>query len=496
MREMLNPATRKEDLLIRGTVIADEIEIQNLRCKIYLPGNPTDRVWLFIHPTEEQLRLIRSHDHALWRFSFVAESGDLAGDKKYVSAKQVYAHDIKISHWEPGFAEGVMTADAADLKIFFAYGPGRVRSGGKTSGHFWITPHVLLMPASIVESHINGNVNIRNVRTFKFTLPGGLSLEFRKHYLKRENEAGEEVISTKLVAEFETDDPQGRAKINDDLTSGLDDLLLLTSFAGRQRCAWVGWEVYDTLGHTSFYRKNITVPEPQPKHRVGDGLISLQDFDDFIRIAYPRFSAEAPSGLFRRSFYGLLPMPRGEATIESRFTSLYSALENLVLYFRRKNNLEFIFSSGEAAQWQNLRREMMKWLKQQPLLAGEEKAEQRKLVYENLAGLERISFSYAFQKFCEAYSVELNDLWPISDGREGWPLSKIRNKLVHGEDLGDHKVSALATATEHLQWALERMLLAVLGWDYRRSMAGPSYLSSSDIVGYMEWTTDRRIISA
>jgi hypothetical protein len=169
----------------------------------------------------------------------------------------------------------------------------------------------------------------------------------------------------------------------------------------------------------------------------------------------------------------------------------------LVLSFRRQHGFEFVFSDADLVEWRQIKDGSLKeWLKSLPLLAGDGRAEERKLIYENLSALERISLSHAFKKFCEVYSVDLSDLWPISGGGDKkWSLTFIRNKLVHGEVFPSFKMGALMVATEHLRWTLERMILGYFGWSVEKSNVSPSYLSPF-MTAYKAMETERKIISS
>lgn len=144
----------------------------------------------------------------------------------------------------------------------------------------------------------------------------------------------------------------------------------------------------------------------------------------------------------------------------------------------------------------NKGRSLRDWLKSLPLLSGDERAEQRKLIYENLSALERISFGHAFRKFCEVYSVDLADLWPISGGGDkNWSLTFIRNRLVHGEVFPSYKIGALSVATQHVQWILERLILGYFGWSVDNSNVSRAYLSSF-LTAHKAMETERKVISS
>lgn len=220
-------------------------------------------------------------------------------------------------------------------------------------------------------------------------------------------------MSSFLVAEFDFDIPYTFASLDSSITKCLDHFLLITSFASRQRCVWCGWEVFHPESHTRFYRKDVVVPTITKQINFLDGLIIRSDFEDFLKIAYATFIAEEPKDLLRQALS--YAIPRADQAIEAKFVRLFSALETLVLFFRRKNNLEPLFSSQEEDQWNDFRQGFKRWLKDESVLKGDQNRSKQRLIIGNLSALKRIAFSKAFGRFCKVYSMNLEDLWPVSN---------------------------------------------------------------------------------
>jgi hypothetical protein len=323
----------------------------------------------------------------------------------------------------------------------------------------------------------------------------GLRLTFKRHFKTHENAGGEYVTSSRLVAEFDLEDPPSAiAHVDDSITGCLDDFLLIASFAARQRSVWYGWETFDAESHAKFYRRNVAIPNNKKQTKTEDGVISRADFEEFLKVAYSTLIEGEPKDLLRQALNYTIPQ-EGQ-TVNGRFITLYSALETLVLYFRRRNNLETVFAVEEDDSWKQLRRDFKRWLKEESVLKGDENKSKQRLICGNLSALNRIAFSTAFNKCCKFYSVNLQHLWPMTNnttGAEGWSLSEIRNKLVHGESLNEPQLQSLIPAQYHLQWAVERLILVVLGWDIARSNVTPDRLHNNSI--YQNWEIDSRVIS-
>jgi hypothetical protein len=227
-------------------------------------------------------------------------------------------------------------------------------------------------------------------------------------------------------------------------------------------------------------------------------LVDIAHFTKFIRTAYRRFNKIEPREYLRQAIN--CAIPDENLTLESSFVTLYEGLESLVLYFRRreKKQLEYVFppnETGQGSKWKErnqLIEDVKQFLNQHPLLKNSKT--KRNLLFDNLLGLNRVSFRTAFEKMCKHYAADLSDLWPITGNAKGWSLSTIRNKLVHGEHFNPRQIYALIAAKEHLQWMVERLILATLGWDISKSKVSKDYLSRNRRI-YQNWKADQKILS-
>ncbi len=75
-----------------------------------------------------------------------------------------------------------------------------------------------------------------------------------------------------------------------------------------------------------------------------------------------------------------------------------------------------------------------------------------------------------YAQFEKTNPIDISDLWPLTDGPGVPSLNRIRNVLVHGKVFTARSdFQSLSIAAENLQWLLERVLLATLGWEVDRS---------------------------
>ncbi len=422
-------------------------------------------------------------------------AGELKGFKGEIETKmqadKVYFKTSSTVYWGQNIAETILIGVPSDLKVTTLFQRNVKTDVQNISGNFWLTPSVLLSPAKSIEQSNNGNVKVKTIRQFKFTLANGTALSFDEHFRYLKNEDNETVTLTELVAEFELDEQiQDNKEIENNIINQLDDFLMIVSFAERHRCICLGWDFINSESHTKYYRRNLAIPDARKKPSSFEALIDILDFDEFIKQAYGRFIELEPRDLIRQAIqYAIY---REDKTIENSFLTLYSAIETLLLYFRRNQQLETVFVSDD--EWKDFQKALKQWLKNYPLLSGDKNKTKRSFIYKKIPELNRISFSNAFKNLCKFCSVDLSDLWPIVENCDGISLSEIRHKLVHGEAFDLLQLRSLMAAKEHLQWIVERLILAVLGWPVSKSKVNRDYLSHY-MACYKDWGEDQKILS-
>ncbi len=212
-------------------------------------------------------------------------------------------------------------------------------------------------------------------------------------------------------------------------------------------------------------------------------LIVGADVAEFLTTASGAFTDDETGDILRRAV--TYTLPSGTRNLELAFISLYAALESILTFFRRQDEYEILGAEEFAA----LERELRGWLKQHALLRDE--SAKRGLIYEKIRELNRFPFSYVFRRFCEQHALDLSDLWPVLGRPEQWPLMEIRHRLVHGDPFRSRPAEALACASQHLHWVVERMLLSVLGWPVSRSGVSPEQLLRDGGSRYTAWQAER-----
>ncbi len=477
---------KKENYHLYVTLKNGDAVVERVSCKVYLPKRFSDPFFLQFCPSNDQVDII--NEAILPIYSLQGEIKDLSGSiSTKIQADEVWSTTgIASRYWGSELIEvSPLTSKPLNLEVINFLSPRD--SENKSHGRFWITPNNLLAPAGSIMRSYTGAVEVKTVWQQEFTLCNGVHLEFKNRYLYEELGDSEFLTFTELVGEFEIgDEAVNSARINE-LRHDLDDFLLLVSLASRERCVCHGWDIVNSKICLEFYRREIVIPKVKKRRgRRGDELIDLADCRDFINTAYKNFIGFEGKESIRQAIYAAVP--RESVTTEKRFMALYAAVETLVLAYRKKHGLEQVFSSKE---WKRFSCDLRQWLQGHESLA--QNPEKYQLIQSKLGDLNRISFATAFNAFCENYSVDVADLWPVTGNAGGLSLSSIRNRIVHGETFDREKHQALFTATLHLQLVVERMLLAVLDWPIDRSDISKKKVST--YVPYEEMQSHRELIT-
>ena len=259
------------------------------------------------------------------------------------------------------------------------------------------------------------------------------------------------------------------SQTTDERAGETEELLLLRCFAARRR---------------------PSLPMERRAENDADGcsarLVAAAETGEFVRHAQETLTRLPLNDILRRAIH--LTISTDDEAIENSFISLFAALESVLTFFRRAGDYDLL----PREDFGHLERDLRKWLKAHPLLAGE--SAKRGLMYEKLKELNRFPFSYVFARFCEENRLDLSDLWPVPGRPSEWPLAEIRHRLIHGDPFANCPRSALVSAHRHLRWTVERMLLAVLEWPLARTCVSSDALSASSDI-YRDWQAERARLS-
>jgi len=454
--------SREENHLVKATIIIDGAEINDIPCKIYLPERTHEKPYLVFKPSKVDGVRAMSARKGGFRADIYGFDGKL--DTTF-EASRIHFSGVNTKYWSADVPETTLSGEPQDLIITKHLRPRKTKR--KTQITLWLSPNKFLTPLPICSTWYNGNIKYDS-RKIEFTIKDDLKLSFEKHYNTKDID-GDLVQWSYLVACTELGIPASNQKaLQERLLQDIDDFLLLTGFAARQRTACLGWAAIDKKTLTTFYRGNYTFPDGKNTD-LNDCVIDIQSFEEFVTVCYPAFLEYDNKLALRSALYSTFnSTPK---TIETSFLHSFAGLETLILDFRRRENLEFVMPPDEFAEFRKALQGFIS-KSEQPKL----EKPQRQSIYSKLGELNRISLREAFDIFCTAYHIDLTDLWPVFGNKEIAGLVEIRNKLIHGDPFPFELYSGLVTAKFHLEVILERMLLRVLGWNINNSKVNPAYI--------------------
>jgi hypothetical protein len=472
---------REKELNFNGELQFEEVKLENVPCKIILPeaqnGKVTLEARIQIEQGIESLPTILYSDFSL-RASFSFDSMRME-----IYAAKVYRQKRCMSWGKTNQEYLIIKAEPRNLKIQEINKSSQDKQK-VTIYYFWLTQSIHLPPSDIHMTSCDGSISIQKFRNLSFEVTQGINLDFVEYYfhsidsVKKNRKISEAILAAKFS------DFTG-SKLDEEILSEIDIFLRIVSFSERRRIACYGYKAF-VQGNESkvidFYRSGLIIPEENFNYSQDNILIDGQDFEEFIVHSLQKLRDCA----FKEHLLEAIvkAVQAEDSILESQYLTYYSALENLVNGHRK---IEFIL--GEEP-FKDFRKKMKEYIKKHSSLADVQddadgnkmKKNQRKSMYEKIPELNRVSFDTAFKSFCESYSINIDDLWPL---RCEASLSSIRNRIIHGERFEREEHEALIAASMNLRWILERCILRVLDWDVNRSRIKNSSLEQ--YTPYTNW---------
>lgn len=331
---------------------------------------------------------------------------------------------------------------------------------------FYLSDSYLLSPFDFITQSYDGSVTNHKGDAIEIDLMDGVSFKFENEY-KYKNNGKERVCWPVLAARVNV--PVDDFK-KDEFLSAIDDFLLLVSFAESRRiaCLELFWHAESELVHE--YRMNRAVPPKKENHSFNECLIhEKKHFETYMQSAFSNLRKHPQQKLVHGAVAAMTQFDEG--TIGTNFIRVFSALESLVLAFRRVHDLEY--SVPIKKDRDAIEKELKKAIKANPALKDD--PVRRKFVYDNIPGLFRISLRQAAERFFEHNGIFARDIWPIFDTTDGISLIQIRNKIAHGESFSREEWWHIAKAGESLRLLASRCVLSTLGNSYEASRAHATF---------------------
>ena len=196
------------------------------------------------------------------------------------------------------------------------------------------------------------------------------------------------------------------------------------------------------------------------KHGHHDVLVDLLSFPEFIQSSFVLFSENEinKKELLRQAIYKVLP--KKERTIETSILSLFSALETLVLIYRRDNDYEFTVPISN--KWKKLEKQLKTIIRDLDVFPS---GEHREMLIRMLPSLRRVPLKDAYNSLIDENLIYVEDLWTAFGPTDGYSLNDIRNHLSHGDSFDNEAMAALWNAMDNLEVLVKRMILSFFSWN-------------------------------
>lgn len=336
---------------------------------------------------------------------------------------------------------------------------------------YYLSPYHEIPMCYINESKYTGKIthDFINADDLKFELPGLGVLQFEKRFSSKSIGAAfgtEEVIGfpvgrLMLNVPIRLSDNENLVEIiKREINSTIDYILSIIGFMNERRVLWHKFQVCINRTVYTYYRNTPDVATfIRGKDR--ETCIPRWEFSAFLRNAIERLSDSPYRYRMKVAFDTIARKNTSEVNIsEEMYLSLFSAVEGLLLIYRRLAQKERIVSGN---QWKKIHHVLHEAIKNCPCTEKQKEAMTAKL-----AELNRYSLKEAWGQFTSNNSIDTDCLWPIfAVGKDKPGLSDIRNLLIHGENANFS--SLYMYAQDHIQLLLERIICCLLYWPLERT---------------------------
>ena len=398
----------------------------------------TRKARIFLFPTPEQARQLE-HDQGPFSFEGSFVTRDSVVD--YRRASDIWLKPIvQINHKEATYWAHT-SGWIGELEIRERYeGPALQSRTGHPFAWFVADHCFLLQVIANPERQEEEKATEHGFSTTKFVLSLSDGATAEVHRYLRSHRPGILKETKKMGYSIHVKGFKDAAHAKADV----DALLLLSSFASRERAVSTYWSA-DTVKEESVrrWRFNFERFPKRDDHVEPLVLRSRENGQQFIQRAFDVYSRALHKPVFDAAIFALLAR---SLPLELQIARLFSGIQSALVFALQKPPSKS--------------RPMAKTL---------------------------------FDEFTKQKQYSFHDLWPLFDASTGTPVSEIRNSIVHGEAFSESEFMALSFAAENLQWHLERILLAALGWDIDHSAVSGKALNHYHAY---HWQKERKVLDA
>lgn len=362
-------------------------------------------------------------------------------------------------HWGDGLEEGYLKVYPARLIIYRLNLPS-----DKNIIWFQLSHSHQLSPNELRYFHYDGSAKVKFSKKKCFQFTEDFSATFINRYQWINDGKKRNITFPELIAEAEFQNPIEAGEVEDSIKL-FDDFLLLVSYAEGHRVTLPRIQVYYPDSICNIYRMNYSIPKLPDNHNFNCFRIYRKDFDNFIKKTWGTYQKSKHRELLKAAL--ISQVTDVQRSMESRYLSIFSGIETLLLCFRLENDLELVVCDNN--NWNRLKKQIKKSIKNQDIVELDK--EQKEFLYNNLNSLNRIPLNRVFEIFANTKGLAFDDLWNFTGSSSEYSLTTLRNRLIHGHGITPKFIADFSVASENLKLYAQRMLLADLGWRYEKSRA-------------------------
>ncbi|MBL7152383.1 MAG: hypothetical protein ISS79_01600 [Phycisphaerae bacterium] len=477
------PSFQVKAILSRGST-----EVASIPCKIWLPKHVSERPVITFQASGK--------DHcasSMMPAQYDLKAGIVGFDgevETLIVGKEIWLSDSVTKC--AGADESITTfkGEPSRLTVYKYLKGKKSRSDKKTYICFHLTDNFLLMPAKSITRSYTGEVKVRDIRMHVDLINEVGEVSFDTHFYDVKLDDGGVATYRRLVGVLESEiQAKETSRLENTIKPRLADYILVASFASNQRTHIVGWTASDSECAAQTYVGDVSLEKKSKKSKHGhwDVIIDPCDFALFMKTAMTKFRSLSDENveLLRSALYKILPSAK--RTVESTILAHFSALETIILLFRKKSDLEFTLGKSEWRKLQNTLREVIR--ENTNLFSTEAR---RELLMSMLPSLKRVPLREAFNRYVEKNGVDLSDLWPVLGDADGSSLNDVRNVLIHGDTYRPNQYDALFAAMLNLGCVVQRLMLTELDWPIDKSKVSPKHLRSLGWLGNSDLQSDMK----
>jgi len=426
----------KPDFKLKGKVIGEGFEIEDIHCEVYL-SNELGKVGKAHFKPQKRTDF---PDNWFLPFSFQGNQMMAGGEgiAKTIYIKNLLGNRRGQVDWGD-IKEPYLTADIHDILIETPIKSPHITG---LEGHFLLSPNNDLEPNLCLTPVDTGEVLLEKPpKCFTIALRDKMSITFDTLF-KCSDGKNQEIIQTPyLVAKFEL--PNESDSYHPSYYE-IDKFLLLASLVTGHQTQCLGWVTYSAHSMKEHLRSQY-VPTIHPERareftKPEESLAVV--YESYMSSKYPERLIDAVAGAINRS-----------NIIANDYLKLYSTLETLVQIHKKEQGIENIITN-----YKSLRKKLEAVIKLE--ISDSSKS---KVLYENLAGVNRTPFLRAFADFQKHHGINSDDLWAISN------LTNLRHKITHGHTFEDSEWQHIAQAHQQLIYLVERCLFIYLGIEQKKA---------------------------